>query len=236
MIVLCLLGLLFTSSANPAKIASQATDSPSAAILNSNIVIRSIQVSPKLPPYRFVLTPDLVTDDSSQGTRHIGQIEVFKGNSKMALQSLDVEGSDPDWFIKSFHPVDINFDGYLDFAVLYEVGGKWSSESYWLFDPGSGRFVTNALTADLRQLNHNGLTLHPKKKEIRIALFIGVCLNSFEIFRVENGHLVLLESEIHSPIEPGRCVVKRRKRVNGEITLIEVKEPKHEVPPSLRSP
>jgi hypothetical protein len=235
--VVCLLGLLCaTSCANPARIACQVTASPGAAALSSNIVIRTVQVSPRLPAYRFVLTPDPATDDPPPEPRHIGRIDIFKRNSKVVWQSIAVEGSHPDWLTKSFHPVDINFDGYLDFAVVYEIAGKWSSESYWLFDPGSGRFVTNALTAELRKLTHHTLTLDPRKKEIRISHFIGICLNSFENFRVENGQLVLMESEIHTPREPGRCLVEKRKRVNKDLTLIETQERMHEIPPSLLGP
>ena len=202
-------------------------DNPDATVLNSNVVMRTVQVSPKLPAYRFVLTPDFADNNSPGGPQHIGRIDIFKGNSKQVLQSIDVEGAHGSWFTESFHPVDINFDGYLDFAVVYEVGGKYSRESYWLFEPGSGRYITNALTAELRELTYRELTLEPQKKEIRLAHFIGVCLDSWEIFRVENGHLILMESEMHSPKEPGRCMVEKRKWVNGELVLIETTEQKH---------
>jgi hypothetical protein len=235
-IVLCLLGLSCSSCAKSAKITQPASDGPSAADLSSNIVIRTVQVSPRLPAYRFVLTPDLATDDPSPGPRPIGRIDISKGNSQVVFQSIAVEGSHPDWLTKSFHPVDINFDGYQDFAVVYDIGGKYRRESYWLFEPGSGRFVTNALTAGLRELHQHSLTLNPRKKEIRTSLFIGICRDSFEIFRVEHGQLVLMESEIHSPREPGRCLVEKRKRVNKDLTLIETQERKHEIPASLQGP
>ncbi len=238
--LLFLLIILSTSCARPANGADGATEIPAgksgAGILDSNIVVRSVRVSQKLPPYRFVLTPDFSDSNSDGSPRHIGRIEISKGNSKQMLQSIDVEGPHGSWFTESFRTVDINFDGYLDFAVLYDLGGKYSRDSYWLFDPGSGRFITNALTAELRELAHRELTLEPQKKEIRLSYFIGVCLNSFEIFRVENGHLVLMESEIHSPKEPGRCVVEKRRRINGELVLIETAERQHEIPPSLREP
>lgn len=199
--------------------------------------IRSVEISPKLPRYRFVLKPDIATNHPYPSpTQHIGSIDVFKGHSKAVWQRIDVEGVDPSWLTNSFRPVDINGDGYQDLAVVYERGGKWTSDSYFLFDPGSGRFLTNALTTDLRKLTHNGLTLHPGKKEIRVSKFIGVCLNSFEVYRIENGRLALLESEIHFPREPGRCLVEKRKRVEGEIVLVESKERKHELPPGLQNP
>lgn len=163
--------------------------------------------------------------------QHVGRIDIFAGNSSKVLQSIDVEGTDPHWFQESFHTLDINFDGYQDFAVVYEVGGKWSSDSYWLFDPRSGRYITNALTAELKELMPLELKVDAQKKEIRISFFSGPCPSSFEIYRIENGHLVLMESEIHSATKPGRCLVEKRKRIDGKLTLIEVSELKHEISP-----
>ena len=200
----------------------------------TNSVIRSIQVSPKLPLFRFILKPDIwPRNDHFWTSERIGRIEVFNGNSKALRQSIDVPGTHPSWLTNSFDSMDINMDGYQDIGVLYEVGGKWGSHSYWLFEPKSGRFITNALTADLRKLEHNGLTLNPRKREIRTSYFIGICLKSFKIHRIEKGRLALIESEMHSPIEPGRCLVEKRKRVNGELVLVKAKEQKHEVPPGL---
>jgi hypothetical protein len=142
-----------------------------------------------------------------------------------------VPGVHSSWLTNSFHPVDVNMDGYWDIAVVYEVEAKWGCHSFWLFEPASGRFVTNALTANLREVRHNGLTFDPVKKELRASLFLGVCLNSFEIYRIERGRLVLQESEIHEPQKPGRCRVTIRRRVNGELVLIESKEREHEFPP-----
>ena len=194
---------------------------------NSNVVIRTVQVSQKSPNYRFVLTRDPAADNAPQGRQRVGRIDIFKGSLTAVLQSIEVDGTDPNWFQSSFHTLDINFDGYLDFAVLYEVGGKYSRDSYWLFDPGSGRFITNALTTELRALMPRELTLDPRKKQIRISLFIGPCLKSFEIYRVKNGHLELMESEMHSPKEPVRCVVETRKRLGGEMVLVSKREQNH---------
>jgi hypothetical protein len=199
---------------------------------DTNSVIKRFQVSPKLPSYRFVLKPDRESNNDSFDLGHIGCIDVFKGNSKVLWQRIDVEGLAPSVLTDSFRPVDINMDGYQDFQVFYCAGAKWGSHSYFLFDPRSGRFITNALTADLREIEHNGLALDPRKKEIRASLFIGTCLSSFEIYRIENGNLTLIESETHSPIKPGRCRVEKRKRVNGKLAFVEAKEQEH-VPPNF---
>jgi hypothetical protein len=198
----------------------------------TNDFVRSVRVSSNLPPFRLVLKPDTRSDEGHPGTDAIiGQIEIFRDHSPELWQRLLVPGIHSRWLTNSFHSVDINMDGYRDIAVLYEVAAKWGCHSYWLFEPASGRFATNALTADLREVRHNGLTFDPAKKELRASLFIGVCLNSFERYRIEHGRLVLQESERHEPRAPGRCLVTIRKRVNGELVLIESSEREHEIPP-----
>ncbi len=198
----------------------------------TNDFVRSFRVSSNLPPFRFVLKPDTRSDEGHPAKDVIiGQMEIFRGNSQVLWQRLMMPGVHSNWLTNSFHSVDVNMDGYRDLAVLYEVAAKWGCHSYWLFEPASGRFVTNALTADLREVTHNGLTFDPAKKELRASRFIGVCLNSFDVYRIEHGRLVLQESEMHESRELGRCLVRIQRRVNGELVLIESKERKHEIPP-----
>lgn len=200
----------------------------------TNAFVRSFRVSSNLPPFRLVLKPDTSSDHGKPSTDAIiGQVEIFRGNSQELWQRLMMPGIHSSWLTNSFHSVDVNMDGYRDLAVLYEVAAKWGCHSFWLFEPASGRFVTNALTADLREVRHNGLTLNPAKKELRASHFIGVCLNSFEVYRIERGRLVLQESEMHEPRDRGRCLVTIRRRVNGKLVLIESKEREHEVPPGF---
>jgi len=202
------------------------------AVSATNDFIRSVRASPKLPPYRFVLKPDAWTDKPHPAPdEHIGRMEVFKGGSTSLWQRLEVIGTHPSWLTNTFHSMDINMDGYQDISVRYETASKWASHSYWLFDPKSGRFITNALTADLREVTHNGLKFDPKKKEIRASLFLGTCLNSFELYRIEKGRLVLLTSEIHSRVDDGRCMVEKRKRMNGKMVLVEAREREDPFPP-----
>lgn len=206
------------------------------ATRDTNHNIRSAQISPELPRYRFALKPDISSENSVGDFPRVGRIDVFKGDSEAVLQSIDVTSTHWSWLTNSFRTVDINMDGYQDLSVVYQVGGKWGRHNYWLFDPGSSLFATNALTSALRELSHNGLKLNPEKKEIRISHFIGICLNSFDIYRIEKGRLTLLESEFHMPIRWGRCTVEKRKRVNGEMVLIESKEREHEMPPRAQKP
>jgi hypothetical protein len=46
-------------------------------------------------------------------------------------------------------------------------GAKWGSRNYYLFHPKSGRFITNALTAELGRVQENGIVLDAKAHEIQ---------------------------------------------------------------------
>jgi hypothetical protein len=116
LIVLCALCVKADDEA-PGATRTPAADNAT-GVLASNTVVRSVRVSQKLPPYRFVLTPDLAGNHDTSGSYHVGRIEIYAGNSASPLQTIGVQGINEDWFTRSFHTLDINFDGYLDFAVL----------------------------------------------------------------------------------------------------------------------
>ena len=222
------MSFLCASCCHPASGAQHLDTASGVRVLSSNVVVRTVQVSPKLPPYRFVLTQDRAARITSQDRQHVGRIDIFAGDSAKVLQSIEVDGTDPAWFQRSFRVLDLNFDGYLDFALLYEVGGKWVSERFWQFDPGSGRFITNALTAELQKFMRLDLSLDPRKKQIHVTFYVGPCPGSFETYEVQSGHLVLVKSELHKPTtNAGQCIVEKRKRTKGELKLIEVCEAQH---------
>ena len=126
--------------------------------------------------------------------------------------------------------VDVNFDGYLDMVDFHFAGAKWRSDSYWLFDQASGRFITNKLTAQLGELMYQSIAVNPAKAEIRTSLWIGLCNKSFEVYRIKGDKLVLVESEIHMPEDYRHCMVTRKKRTGQKlVTLpaVRVQHPEH---------
>ncbi len=58
---------------------------------------------------------------------HTGDIEVARCQDGKQLQSLPMMAGNPIDFAASFQAEDINFDGYLDFSVLREIAGSFSS-------------------------------------------------------------------------------------------------------------
>jgi hypothetical protein len=189
-----------------------------------------VQINSNLPPYRFELAPSAERGSTETDDVLMGKIRIFREGTAAPVQTISVWGADPARFTTSFRMCDMNFDGYLDLVEFHVAGAKWGSESYWLFDPGSGRFITNTLTAQLGELMYQDIAVNPAKAEIRISLWIGLCMKSFEVYRVERGKLVLVESEIHMPEDAHHCMVTRKKRTGQKlVTLpaVRVKHPEH---------
>jgi hypothetical protein len=88
----------------------------------------------------------IVVDDT-----HAGDIEVARCQGVKPLQVLPITSDQEIAFGSTFHAEDLNFDGYLDFSVVTEFAGTTGSiRSYWVYDPGSGIFVQNEFTQELR--------------------------------------------------------------------------------------
>ena len=82
---------------------------------------------------------------------HAGDIEVARCQDGKRLQVLPIAADQPISFGSTFHAEDINFDGYLDFSVVTEFAGTTGDiRSYWVYDPGSGIFIQNEFTHELR--------------------------------------------------------------------------------------
>ena len=191
-----------------------------------------IEINPELPPYRFRLIPDPSAlancDDPRWSDRcredhpRVGWIEISTNGDPAILQTIEVGSyAWASMFTRRFQAKDINFDGYLDIAVLDGYGAKWSSYNYWLFDKRSGHFITNSLTRELRKLNFNEMTLYPETKEIHTTHLPSVCFGK-KIHKVVDGRLVLMYSEEPRLEGEGEdfCKLRIEKRINGVMRLI----------------
>lgn len=152
-----------------------------------------LSVKPGGPAFRitvrnrlFKMTNDLVP---------AGEIEVAQCSDGRRLQLLTIMASQPINFSATFTTSDVDFDGYLDFSVLAEYGGTFGAQSWWLYDPASGRFVQNELTRELRKLGNNGYHLDPRKHEIIIESLLANCPSLVDRYHLEGDHLVMLHHE-----------------------------------------
>ena len=189
-----------------------------------------IQINQRLPPYKFHLIPDLTVSDSpgsDNPSHHVGWIEISEGESISILQKIDVRTkSGSSSFTKSFQAEDVNFDGFLDIAALYDFGAKWSILNYWLFDKRTGRFITSPLTQELKRISHSQMELDNNTKEIRFTHYVGVCPQN-ESYKILNGHLVLMEKEERICTMKGQKVFVK-KRINGRMKLMKIRFIKNE--------
>jgi hypothetical protein len=153
-----------------------------------------VNISLQLPPYILVLNPNLQLTKLDQGRYLVGWIEVLQKGSDAVLQTIPVEMNSPivDWRAMRFRADDINFDGYLDFAIQQERGVHY----WWLFDKDSRRFYTDTLTAELHDLKPDGVDIQgtrvdPQAREIHVGtLGSGFCKSTY-VYQVAQDHLVL---------------------------------------------
>lgn len=181
-----------------------------------------LQINKRLPPYLFRLLPDATVKDN-QGAHNpshrVGRIEISTGNPLRLIQSIEIRTqADASAFRRYFTVMDVNFDGFLDFAVIDEFGAKWGRQKYWLFDPHSRRYITNSLTEELHRLTHNGIALHPETKELEVRQFpeeIPRPKVMSDRYKIVKGHLVLKEIEELKNTPNGMKLV--RKKVRGRL-------------------
>lgn len=180
-----------------------------------------IQISPKLAPYRFTFISEPVAAVDGN-LHHVGRIEISKPGTNAILQTIEVMSNWSESMCRLFDARDVNFDGYLDISVVREGAGTWANRDYYLFDPQSGRFITNDLTHDLDQLKDNDLTLDRKKREIRVSFIYGLC-GGMDIYRIEHGRLVKVqEDKVRVDTDGNRCEETVSRRVNGEWKVLRV--------------
>lgn len=187
---------------------------------------KTISVNPKLKPYqlRLVYTNTPQTDDP----RLVARIIITREWQTEAIQTLNIESSCDDGFVSQFFRIeDINFDGYLDIAAPLDHGAKWASFNYWVFDAKSGKFITNALTKQLRGLGGNEMILSPKEQTIHIKRLNlgGEGTLVGEVYKVANNRLTVIAVERLVPVGKDEFAPKRFKPTADDLRTFPPKEP-----------
>lgn len=203
------------------------TDSLNQADLQVENKDLRVRVSERGPELRLRLEPDpgwkSATANAIQRT---GWIRIFSCDTGALLQSLEAESmGDPEHFLRLFEVKDVNFDGYLDLAVLREYGAKWGSQTWWVFSPVSGTFISNDFTKALGQVSANGLTLDAGRHDIiapHLTTLTG-CGGTQDIYHVEDGRLELIHKE-DTHVGPDGCTLTARDRVNGQMQVTKVQQ------------
>ena len=186
-----------------------------------------LQISKDLPPYKIRLVP-IGSKEESLGAdnpeHRVARIEISTGSPLRIVQTIDVDTRTAAIGFRDFFRVtDINFDGYLDIAVVDEFGAKWVRQKFWLFDKDSRRFITNSLTADLYRLTDNKIDLHPETREITVSnLRVPPAIQS-RTYKVGEEHLELVGIEAIEPTDTGIRIYKKRK-IDGKFTIVGIQD------------
>ncbi|MBW7884074.1 MAG: SH3 domain-containing protein [Caldilineaceae bacterium] len=167
-----------------------------------------VEIAPGLPLYTLIISANPAAPQTGGGRYLVGNIQVSSGATGATTQTIGVEMEDPtqaeQWAQRDLQVADVNFDGYQDIGY-YEVGGaKWARYFWWLFDPNSGLFYTNALTRAISELRPNTFEVDARNGTIRIEQIAGTCPNRYT-YRVVGDQLVEVAREETVPGQSG-CV------------------------------
>jgi hypothetical protein len=200
----------------------------------ANPISFRLLVKPGGPAFRITVR-SLLRDDSRYPV-HAGDIEVARCSDGRRLQLLPIMAWQPLNFGGSFGVSDINFDGYLDFSVLGEFGATYGKESWWVYEPASGRFVQNELARELSQLGHNGFQIDSEKHTIELEnpLLAG-CPPLIIRYRVEDNHLIKVHEEMGRQITEAEllrgdlpaevsCIITVSDLVAGTMRVTQVRQ------------
>jgi hypothetical protein len=155
-----------------------------------------------------------LTDNKSART---GEIEVARCRDGKRVQILPILAGRSFGFGNNFRTFDINFDGYLDLSVIVEVAATYSSQSWWIYDPASGKFVQNGLTRGLREVTSNGYRVDEKERELIANHLMYGCPALVTRYRLEAHRLVMIHWE--EPFQGDECVITYHDLVDGRMKV-----------------
>ena len=193
-----------------------------------------VKMSAKGPELHLRLELDPQWKSPADAAR-LGWIRVFSCETGALVQSLEVTGwSTPEFFLRFFEARDVNFDHYLDIAVVREFGAKWARQTWWVFSPASGKFISNEFTDELGQVSANGLVLNAARQTIVAPHLTDLtgCGPTKDVYHVEQSRrLVVIHKEDISASPSGGCTLTTRDRVNGQMQVTKVRQfPPYRVP------
>ena len=210
----------------------------------------SFRLSVKQGGPAFRITVGAFLHELADRPIHAGDIEVARCQDGNRLQTLPIMADEPLGYASTFHADDINLDGYLDFSVVTEfTGSNGDMRSYWVYDPGTGIFIQNEFTHELRcgsvavtskygdTASEIGETcwgaadidFDPEKHEISRRYFggaMGDCPNTGEgkgeRYRVVNNRLILIHKQ-EFELEPKPCTVTEWDLIGGTMRITKVR-------------
>lgn len=110
--------------------------------------------------------------------------------------------------------VDVNFDGYKDFEILFFPGMYWNNYQYFIYNPNKKEFTKDPYLVEL-----SDPTFHHEKEYVHYNWHVGVNEFGHAVYRWQNDQLVLIGEEIvsFSGIPGDQWSCSRKKRLNGKM-------------------
>jgi hypothetical protein len=85
-------------------------------------------------------------------------------------------------FVSGLKTTDLDFDGLPDILAVRDFGAKWAKYCVWLYDPGSGTFVEDALSRQMEDLVN--LTVDTEHRSI-VSFTIGPTSPMRDEYRID---------------------------------------------------
>jgi len=239
MLLRCALFVLMATAIRCADVCEALPSAPSAEAhrleWGSRSYVYRLTVNPKVAPFRITIRPIRVLKDSQTDFVHTADIEVASCRDGKRLQLLPVTSWETPNFASTFHAEDVNFDGYLDFAMVAEFGALFHKDWWWVYDPDSAKFVNNDLTRVLSALSANEIVIDSQNKQIIARQVSASCGRTQDRYRVIDDTLVFQHQEV-ADFRPGGCSVGVWDRVDGVMQMTTVRKPVGAESDSPRSP
>jgi hypothetical protein len=86
-------------------------------------------------------------------------------------------------FVDSVKAMDLDFDGLPDIQGVRDFGGKWAKHCVWLYDPNRGRFIQDALSRQMEDLENLGVDAQSR---LVFAYTIGPTLPTRDEYRIDS--------------------------------------------------
>jgi hypothetical protein len=168
-------------------------------------------------PYFLITVRGFNIEVKNNAIVRTGEIEVTRCQDGRRVQILPILARSSFAFGDNFRTFDINFDGYLDFSVIVEVGSKYASQSWWIYDPASGKFVQNRLTRGLREVTSNGYRIDERKHELLANHLMFGCPELVYRYHIEADRLLMTHWE--EPFQGDVCVITYHDLVDGRMKV-----------------
>jgi len=164
----------------------------------------SVRINNKLPEFKFKIVGIFKDNDFYPSYVDISDCSSGKFIQKLKAKNRfdnSFDGQAMGWDCFDFQFVDLNFDGYLDLRILYNLSGNGNATyASYLFDPISEKFIYNKVLSKMFILH-----MDSESKEIITHFRSGACFADMKYYKVENNNFIVTKviwTELQSPNLP----------------------------------